>query len=81
MQEGGVISRHNEIRDELPIWPPGYYPICDSQRTLIQSSCPAVKMTESAQAHPAVTNLYKNREEPEETCIRGFWTRWNRLHH
>ncbi len=73
-----MILRHNEIRDELAdLAAKAIIPSAIRNEPLIHSSCPAVKMTESAQAPPAVTrNLYKNREELRgDLCIRGFWTR------
>jgi hypothetical protein len=74
-----VISRHNEIRDELAdLAAKAIIPSAVRNEPLIHASCPAVKMSELDQKdQPAVSrNLHKNRGEIRgDVSIRGLWNR------
>jgi hypothetical protein len=75
---GNVISRHNEIRDEVAdLASKAIVPSAVRNEPLIHASCPAVKTSELDQDQPAVSrNLHKNRGETRrDVSIRGLWTR------
>jgi predicted transcriptional regulator len=75
---GNVISRHNEIRDELAdLASKAITPSAVRNEPIIHASCQAVKMTELDQDQPAVSrNLHKNRGETRgDVSIRGIWNR------
>jgi hypothetical protein len=76
---GNVISRHNEIRDELAdLAAKAIIPSAVRNEPFMHASCPAVKMPElDPQDQPAVSrNLHKSRGEIRgDVSIRGFWNR------
>jgi hypothetical protein len=74
-----VISRHNEIRDELAdLAAKAIIPSAVRNEPLMHASCPAVKMPElDPQDQPAVSrNLHESRGEIRgDVSIHGLWNR------
>jgi hypothetical protein len=78
-KDGNVISRHNEIRDELAdLAAKAIIPSAVRNEPFIPASFPAVKMPElDPHDQPAVSrNLQKSRGEIRgDVSIRGLWNR------
>jgi hypothetical protein len=79
MEGGLVISRHNEIQDELSnLASNTLFPSAVHDEPRIHTSCPAKKKTdlEEYPGNPVTHNLCKSRrEECGDLLIHGLWAR------